>query len=143
MQAQSFLSAASQVLENSSPSDIGLFGEVDMSYDEMYQSFYSVSEPCLFPQMVAESCGYSSTKECPQEEYWAMADELALELAVCPCDINPDDFEPSAWDMSCDKETLYIYLVNYKGEGEGYFKYEEVKSRIKGKYIGKYNYEAV
>ena len=42
--------------------------------------------------------------------------------------------------MSADKDTLYIYLVNYKGEGEGYFKYSEVKSRIKGKYIGKYNY---
>ena len=118
----------------------GTFGGVEMEYDEMYQSFYSVSEPCLFPQMVAESCGYSSTKECPQEEYWPMADELALEFAECPANVHPDDFEPSAWDMSSDKETLYIYLVNYKGEGEGYFKYEEVKSKIKGKYIGKYNY---
>lgn len=118
----------------------GTFGAIEMEYDEMYQSLYSVCEPCIFPQMVAESCGYSSTRECPQEEYWEMANELALEFGACPENVHPDDFEPDSFLMSADKDTLYIYLVNYKGEGEGYFKYSEVKSRIKGKYIGKYNY---
>ena len=118
----------------------GTFGDVHMDYDDMYTGLYLTGEkPKTFHEVVVQCCGYSSPGECPQEEYWSMANELAYELADAPNDFDLD-FEPDVWEMSADRKTLYVYLVNYKGEGEGYFKYDDVKSKIKGTYISKYNY---
>ena len=114
-----------------------VFNSAETTSGDFYQSLYSVGEPVLFPEMVAQSLGYNSKKECPQEEFWTAAEQLALEFAVCPANVDIDDFEPNAYDMAADRETLYIYIVNYKGEGEGYFRLFDVKSRIVGKFVAK------
>lgn len=117
------------------------FGNVEMTYDEMYQSLYTVGAPCTFVEVVVQSCGYKTPAQCPQEEFWGMANTLVLELIECPKGVHSDDFDPDPYDAAADTQTKYIYLVNYKGEGEGWFNFDSVKSRIKGKYISKYNYQ--
>ena len=104
------------------------FGQVELGYDEMYQALYSVDQPISFAEMVVDASGYVDAAECPQEELYATANDLA---AVFNGDVE---------ELIADSTTLYIYLVNYKGEGEGWFEYDSVKDRIAGKYVSKYNY---
>ena len=50
---------------------------------------------CIFPQMVDGKLRLLINKRrATQEEYWEMANELALEFGACPENVHPDDFEP-------------------------------------------------
>lgn len=100
-------------------------------YDTMYQGLYASSEPCTFAEMVVQNCGYDDAKQCPQDKFWTMANDLVREFVSSHVD---------AYDLAADSKTRYVYLVNYKGEGEGWFNYEDVKDSIEGRYVSKYNY---
>ena len=118
------------------------FGEVDLDYTEMYDSLYMVSKPELLSDMVTRLAD-EKYSELPESEkrgshqfiFYDILEEYCEELGL-PYEHVSVDF------MKYDCEV--VYLVNYKGEGEGYFIYnDEIKNRIAGEFISKYNYGAL
>ncbi len=132
MNTDQFLESSQQLLSQSSPSDIGYFGGVSMSYDDMYEGLYMAGEPVRFSEY---ALSVMPSDGMGQEEYYGdFLPELASEVSGADeeqvIDMGEGFFDP-----------MVVYVVNYKGEGEGLYLYETTKKHIKGKFISKYVYE--
>ena len=104
--------------------EAAIFGEVDMGYDEMYQSLYLAGEPCTFIEYVRCCCG----DDIGQDNFWTIANEVAPEIGL------------DGFDAVQRVNPMVVEMVNYKGEGEGVFLYDEAKEISAGTYRSKYNY---
>ena len=117
----------------------GMFGELEMSYEDMYDSLYIAETPKLLSEVVkniADSEYDLLPKDQRHGEYQflyydaleSVCEELGLPYSEVSVNIAQYDVE-------------IVYLVNYKGEGEGYFIYnEDTKKMIAGTYNSKYDY---
>ncbi len=125
MITQAFLSQAAEILSQHSPEDLGVFGDVEMGYDEMYQASYIAGKPVTFTEYCNDCREYMLDQS--QEAFYLMIQEEAESLGL--------NYEDAAMGIV---NPLVVHVVNYKGEGEGVYLYEEAKGFKT--YRGKYDY---
>lgn len=133
------LKALSSELDSRKEETHFTFGSVNMSYDDMYQSLYIKGEPKNLFDVVESNAQYEFDMLDVEERsgmyqflYFKELNEICEELEI--------DYDDVIENESKYKDFQLVYLVNYKGEGEGLFIYDQVKDGIAGRFNGKYDY---
>ena len=136
---QMFLNSIASELSARREETTGMFGELEMSYDDMYDSLYIAETPKLLSEAV-KNIADSEYELLPKDQrsgeyqflYYDALESLCEELGLPYSEVSVNFAQ---YDVEI------VYLVNYKGEGEGYFIYnEDTKKLIAGTYNSKYDY---
>jgi len=136
---QMFLNSIASELSARREETTGMFGELEMSYEDMYDSLYIAEKPKLLSEVV-KNIADSEYALLPKDQrsgeyqflYYDALESVCEELGLPYSEVSVNFAQ---YDVDI------VYLVNYKGEGEGYFIYnEDTKKMIAGTYNSKYDY---
>jgi len=136
---QMFLNSIASELSARREETTGMFGELEMSYDDMYDSLYIAEKPKLLSEVV-KNIADSEYALLPKDQRHGEYQFLYYDALASLCEELGLPYSEVSVNFA-QYDVDIVYLVNYKGEGEGYFIYnEDTKKMIAGTYNSKYDY---